>query len=156
MNHNLNGNTAVLPPTSDETVEKIRAVADKIREYPQIEFITEHVFHAGMYARTVRIPAGIVFTSVLVKIPTILIVNGVCDMLAGDDLIRLEGFNVLPASSGRMQIYVTHTGVELTMLFPTDAETIEQAESQFTDEADILMSHSLPNEISTGVQSCLE
>lgn len=147
-----------LPPATQETIDKIGVIEDRIRQYPQIEFVTEHVFHAGMYARTVRISPGIVFTSVLIKIPTLLIVHGCCDMLAGDEWVRLDGYNILPANSGRKQIYVTRTEVELTMIFPSDVQTVEEAEAQFTDDGDNLLSRTQTDDlvIVTGVAACRE
>ena len=54
-----------LPTSSPEMVSKVTALEQVIRDRPQVEIRTEHTFHAGMYARTVRVPAGVVFTSVL-------------------------------------------------------------------------------------------
>lgn len=142
----------MLPAASEETIRKVRRIEDCIRQYAQIEFCTEHVFQAGMYARTVRIPPGIVFTSVLVKVPTLLILNGCCDVLAGDGWVRMNGYNVIAAQAGRKQIYVTRSAVEVTMIFATDAKTVEEAESQFTEEVDILLSHSNENDIVVGTE----
>jgi hypothetical protein len=146
-----------LPPTSEETIEKIRIAEERIREHFQIEFCTEHVFHAGMYARTVRIAPNVVFTTVLVKRPTLLISHGKYEMLNGDQWVGMDGYNVLQGSAGRKQIYRTLTEVEWTMIFPTDANTVDEAEAEFTDETDSLLSRQRDNDIViTGVPACLE
>lgn len=145
--------THIVPTSPPELVEKVRQFEDKVRERPQVDFITEHVFHAEMYARTVRIGPNVVFTSVLIKRATLLILNGTCDVLAGDEWVRMTGYNVLPAETHRKQIYVTRSDVELTMVFPTEAKTVEEAESEFTDEGDNLLSRKQESDI---LRPCLE
>ena len=44
------------------------------------------------------------------------------------------------ARAGRKQIFVTRKPTVITMIFRTDAQTVEQAEAEFTDEAELLMS----------------
>lgn len=65
-----------LPPMSADSVAVVREFEDAALQLPQVKINTEHALHAGMYARTIMIPAGIVITGVQIKIPTILIVNG--------------------------------------------------------------------------------
>lgn len=137
---------------------KIRHFEDHMRQREQIQFRTEHAFHAGMYARTVRIPSGVVFTSVLIKRATLLILNGSCDVLVGSTGVRFEGYNVIPASAGRKTVYVTRSAIELTMIFPSNSRTVAEAEAEFTDEGDILLSRTNQDDIVivTGEHLCLE
>lgn len=130
-----------LPEASLEILEKIALVEARIRPREHtLQVRMEHHLHAGMYARTCRLAPNQVITSVLIKIPTLLIVNGDCIVLAGGQWHELTGYNVLPANSRRKQIYVTRGTTEITMIFPTEAKTIEEAEAEFTDEADNLLS----------------
>jgi hypothetical protein len=146
-----------LPASAPSTVGKIRDIEMRILEFPQLEVQTEHVLHAGMYARTVRLPAGAIITSVLIKVPTMLIVNGSCKVLAGDNWVELDGYNVMAACGGRKQIYITLTAVEITMMFPTKAKTVEEAEREFSDECGDLLSRKQNSGdivIVTGVEAC--
>lgn len=93
-----------------------------------------------MYARTIRIPAGVVLTGALVKIPTLLVVHGEADVLTGDGWASISGFGVLAGAALRKQIFVTRSAVEMTMVFPTQAATVDEAEREFTDEWESLMS----------------
>lgn len=148
-----------LPPTPPEVIEWIRQVEGRAREFEQLEISTDHFLHAGMYARTVHLPAMGHFTNVLIKIPTLLIVSGYCYMLAGNKWTRLTGYNVFPASAGRKQICITKEPTDVTMIFPTDAKTVAEAEAQFTDEAADLLSRKQPKSsltVITGVTECLE
>lgn len=132
--------TNTLSGPSPEMLDKIRIYEANLAERPQIPIHTEHILHGGMYARTIRLGAGVEITGALMKVATILIVNGKCVMLAGDKGIGLEGFQVMAASKGRKQVFATVEDTEITMIFRTDAKTVEEAENEFTDEADRLMS----------------
>jgi hypothetical protein len=127
-----------------------------MRKLPQVHLRTEHVLHAGMYARTVRIKAGVLFTSVLIKVPTMVTVNGKCRVSAGEGSRDLEGYNVLPACAGRKMIYLTFEDTDITMVFPSNAKTIEEAERQFTDDAEMLLSRQCDDDVVTvtGVEPC--
>jgi hypothetical protein len=131
---------ARLPATNPDAIEKLRRAEEIILAQPQIEISTHHVLHAGTYSRTIRIPAGVVLTSVLIKIPTVVIVNGDVTVSTGDHAMTLHGYNVLPASAGRKTAYIAHTDTDVTMLFPSKAQTVEDAEHEFTDEAHLLFS----------------
>lgn len=130
-----------LPPASFEIMEKIALVEARIRPREHtLKVEMEHHLHAGMYARTCRVAADQVITSVLIKIPTLLIVNGDCIVLAGKSWYEIKGYRVMAASAGRKQIYVTRDKTEITMIFATSARTVEEAEKEFTDEAANLLS----------------
>jgi hypothetical protein len=47
---------------------------------------------------------------------------------------------VIQASAGRKQIYVTTEPTEITMVFPSSAKTVEEAEDEFSDESANLLS----------------
>jgi hypothetical protein len=152
----------MLPAAPPEAIEQMRAIEQKVREReealpeeqrfrPQME----HVLHAGMYARTCRLNAGVCIVSVLIKIPTMLIVHGAAWVHAGDRWYKIEGHQCMPAAAGRKQIYLTVQPTEITMVFRSQAETVEEAEAEFTDEAEQLLSRHQDNgdiTIVTGVK----
>lgn len=107
---------------------------------PQLPIATHHVIHGGLYARTIRIPAGTLLTGAEIKRATLLIFNGHASIAVDDGTIELVGYHVLPASAGRKQAFLAHADTDLTMIFPTAAMTVEACEAEFTDEAHLLMS----------------
>lgn|GEM_PF-417928 len=131
---------ATVPPTSPELVVKIEEFERELAGGEPVDVPTEHLIHGGMYARTVIVPAGMFFTNVLVKRATVVIVVGSLGMNSGDKWLELEGYNVLPASAGRKQVFVSRTPVIITMVFPTMARTVAEAEAEFTDQAEKLLS----------------
>ena len=110
------------------------------KDFPQIPLVTEHLLHGGMYARTVRREFDSVTIGSLINKATILIVNGSCSMLIEDRRVDLEGYNVLAGLPGRKSMSVAHGPVEMTMICPTSAKTVEEAENEIIAESDQLLS----------------
>jgi hypothetical protein len=140
-------NTALVPSTSysriatmgDSAIGKVRELETKARELPQLAFVTEHLIHAGMYTRTVHLPAGAFITSALIKIATVLIVSGEIMVYVGEDEpLHLYGYNVLPGSAGRKIACLAITDIHMSMMFPTTATDAAECEAQFTDEVSLL------------------
>lgn len=130
----------VLQPMRNEALQAVRHFEALNGQQPQVDIPTDHLLHAGMYARTICIPANVVMTGALIKRATILIVHGDCSVFTGEHVRRLTGYCVLQGCAGRKQIFRTYTETHMTMLFPTRATTVEQAEEEFTDEAHRLLS----------------
>jgi hypothetical protein len=109
-------------------------------QFEQTPIDTEHLFHAGMYARTIRLKPETLMNGSLIKAATLLIIHGPCLMTVGDEVVELEGYNVIPGCAGRKQSFVTRGEVEMTMIYPTGAKTVQEAESEVFGEIDQLMS----------------
>lgn len=133
---------ARVPAMTPEAIDKVAAAEEQMGEMPQVEIRTDHLIHAGLYARTIDIPAGTLLTGARITRPTVLVSMGDCTMWTGDNeaRMRLRGKQVIAASAGRKQLIYAHEDTRLTMLFASQAESVEQAEDEFTDEADRLAS----------------
>lgn len=130
-----------LPAMTPEAVSMAREAESRISVMPQINLPVSHALHAGMYHRTVTIPAGVAVAGALIKLPTLLIVDGHCTVFIGGGDVTLEGGrHVLECQPNRKQVFLAHTDTHLTMIFPTRAATVEEAENEFTDEAAMLQS----------------
>ena len=130
----------MVPAMNEAALALVRRVEDGLLGMPQPKIETHHVIHAGMYFRTVMIPAGLAITGALVKIPTVLTVSGDTVVWLGGERTRITGYAVLPAAAGRKQLFIALTDTYITMSFPTKAETVEEAEREFTEEFDRLAS----------------
>lgn len=131
---------AGLPAMNGDDIELVSLFERHMLEMPQVDVPVTHHLHAGLYARTICIPAGVVITGALIKIPTLLTFSGCATVFVGGESIDLQGYHVLPAQAGRKQVFQAHTDTNLTMIFATQATTVEEAEVEFTDEADQLAS----------------
>jgi len=126
----------VLSAPSSEVLDKIAQASDLIRQFPQVEVPTSHLLHGGMYARTIHRGPGIVAVGSVILRATILIVSGDCTLLDGSGhRLDLHGYNVLPGLPGRKSLSLTHGEVSMTMIYPTSARTVEEAEEEIFGEA---------------------
>lgn len=127
-----------IAPMGDLSIDKVRQLEVEALKMPQVKVETTHVFHAGMYARTCKVPAGVLITGALIRVATLLVVVGEAMVYTDDGTKRMDGYNLLAASAKRKQAFFAIKDTYITMVFPTKATTVEQAEEEFTDEADDL------------------
>lgn len=130
-----------IPAMSLENIEKVSSLENEALKLEQIDIETSHTFHAGMYARTVKIPAGTTITGALIKIPTILIISGNAVMFVDGEAKKVIGYHVYSASENRKQVFVAIEDSFLTMIFTTKSTSIESAEQEFTDEFNMLLTN---------------
>jgi hypothetical protein len=132
--------TASLVPPSPSVLGKLNQIHEWTLAFPQAEIATEHLLHGGMYARTIRLEPETLMNGSLIKLATILIIQGSCAVVIGDRVVELVGYNVIPGCVGRKQSFVTRGPVEMTMIFSTQAENITKAEDEVFAEAGQLIS----------------
>lgn len=125
---------------SDETISNVRFLQNEFLELPQVSIPTSHLIHAGMYARTVKVPAGTAIVGSLMKVASILILNGEFVIYVDNEPIKLEGYNVFYGCANRKQAGYALSDAHVTMIFPTPAKSVADAEEEFTDEAHLLAS----------------
>ena len=130
-----------IAPMSDEAIAKVQKLEDFVLKAPQLDIPTAHTLHGGVYTRTIVIPKNVILTGALIKIATTLISDGDVTVYVGDSSKRLTGYHVITASAHRKQAFVAHEDTRLTMLFSTNAQTIEDAENEFTNDVGLLMSN---------------
>lgn len=129
-----------LPSMNERSIDRVKILESECRKFPQAEIDTGHIIHGGMYARTILIPAGVLLTGALIKIATILILHGNAIAYIGEKSVEFNGYSVLPASANRKQAFLAITNTYLTMIFPTSEKSVENAELEFTNEVDLLIS----------------
>lgn len=133
--------THALKASTPQALAVVRALEEhSLAHMPQVDIETTHSLHAGCYARTIRIPANVMLTGALMKIPTLLVFSGDADVIVGDHSERLTGYHVLEGAADRKTAFIAYADTWLTMSFATQATTVEEAEREFTDEYERLMS----------------
>ncbi len=134
-----------IPAMPPQAIDAVATFEQRMLELPQIPIRTVNILHAGLFTRMITIPAGVVLTGALVKIATVLTISGDVEVVRGQgDKVRITGFGIMPASAGRKQVFMTHRETSIVMSFATQASTVEDAEAEFTDDTEMLMSHRDP------------
>lgn len=126
---------------NEDDIAHVQSMEDYVGQLEQIEITTWHTLHAGMYTRTVLLPKGTVTVGALIKRNVCLIVSGHVVVSLGNDGSReYTGYNCITAQANRKQAFIAKEDTYLTMYFPTEAKTIKEAEDEFTDDGDKLVS----------------
>lgn len=126
------------PAMCESDIAKVRRAMHLSAQQKQIELKIEQFIHNGLYVRTALLTKGMYLTGALIKIPTTLIICGDTTAFIGDRLVRLKGYNTITAEAGRQQVFYGHEDTYITMMFPTNASTCEEAEEEFTDDYALL------------------
>lgn len=130
---------------SREDIEKIRGIREALREAlvadpeGEVDIPCEQHIHAGFYSRTIFIPKDTVAVGVTILKDTQLIISGHVLMNDGTHIVEIEGYRVLECKAGRAQIARTLADTYMTMCFATKARTVREAEDEFTDEPEELL-----------------
>ena len=135
----------IIPAMSEKAINSVCKLEDITLSCPQVDIHTHHTIHAGIYARTIMVPAGVVLTGAPIRLATILILNGHTKIFTGEDTIELRGYHVIAASANRKQAVLAIEDTYFTMLFPTSVKTVKEAEDEFTDEPERLISRLNPD-----------
>ena len=126
--------STALACTSPPMLDKVRVFEATLRQFPQAPITTYHLFHGGMYARTITLKKGVTITGALMKLATVVIISGDVTGGTNDGPVRITGYAVLPGAVGRKQTFYAHEDTQITMLLPTAAKTVREVEQEFTDE----------------------
>lgn len=111
---------------------------------------TYHLFHAGMYHRTIFVRKGIALAGALLQRATTLIVSGHAELLAAEPVV-VRGYAVLPGLPGRKTCLVTHEDTWFTMIVPTKAQTVEEVDKEMVGDLPVAAHRFTNTVINTGV-----
>lgn len=129
-----------LPSMNETGIGVAIAAEEMMLQQPQVDIPVTHALHGGMYHRTIMIPAGVALTGALIRVATLLIIDGDVEVFTGSDVATIEGRQVMECQPHRKQVFLAHTDTHMTMVFPTKAATVEDAENEMTIEAARLQS----------------
>lgn len=121
---------------------------------PQVDLQTQHMVFAGMYARTILIPKGVMLTGALTKMDNVCVILGDITVTTDEGTQRLTGYHMIKAQAGAKRAGIAHEDTFWTTLIPTNLTDIQEIEAAMTDEADKLQTRTLS--ISTMPASQLE
>ena len=116
---------------------------------PLVDIETEHHLHAGVYSRTIYVPAGVVVVGLTVECPTQLICHGHFRLTDGASVQEFNGVHIFEGERGRRAAVYAVDDSTFTMLFATNAKTVEEAEREFTSTPERLLTNKEK-------QTCLE
>jgi hypothetical protein len=129
-----------IEPMTPTALGRAMDLREEMLRHPQFDFPTEHLFHGGIYTRTIVMPPDTLAAGALIKKAMTLVVSGHCRLFIGERAVELEGHHVIAGSAGRMQAVLAFSKTYISAMMATTATTIAEAESEATDETDLLRS----------------
>lgn len=132
-------NSDLIPSCSGQELAVMREVNDRIRSCPQVDVPTDHFIHAGCYARTCVVKAGVLMGAVEIVVPTVLIVSGHCEIFNGGKKAIVNGYVVLRGAPHRQVAVKAFTDTYMTMIYATDKINPDDCEFEFTNQTDELI-----------------
>ena len=140
-------NIPVLPSLTPEQDSTLIELKEEMLKLPQLDLKTEHLIHGGMYFRSLELKQGTVLLGARIIVPTVVTIVGSARLFTPEDSFDITGFAVLPGYQGRRMVMLALSDVKMSMAFKTDAKTVQEAEAEFTDESDELLSRTGENSI---------
>lgn len=128
-----------LLPTTAAGIAEVKSLEVFNETMPPADVPTEHFIHAGCYVRTCRIAAGVLLTSALIKVPTVVIISGDVVVRTDGESHRVTGYTVLRGMAGRKVAYHALQDTVITMIYATQNAVPEDCEPEFTDEFENLL-----------------
>ena len=134
-NHvNIKANSIELLSGIAPSQERIIDFESEALKFPQIEIETTSLIHSGMYARTIMIPAGVAVIGAAMSNDSVCISSGDITVTTDDRSVRLTGYHVIRALSGKKRVGLAHQDTYWTSVFKSNASTVDEAEIEMTVE----------------------
>lgn len=113
--------------------EKVLALEAKMRELPQVEIETIHHFAPGVYAREIRIPAGVLLTGMIHRTEHLSIISKgrMTVVSANAPKIEIEAPYTLLSKPGAKRAIYAHTDSVWTCIHPTTETDLDKLEELF-------------------------
>lgn len=122
----------IVPSVTDAQHARMEALMDEMAAVAPDDagIRISHVLHAGCYARTAFVPAGVLFVSNQVMVPTVVVISGDCLLTDTDKAVRIQGYEVLAGAQRRQAVFRTLKDTYITAFFATNAKTVAEAERE--------------------------
>jgi hypothetical protein len=131
--------TAELVASSDElgdlarkpSLEKVQAFENALRSLDQLELETDHHFAEGIYARELRIPAGVILTGRMHKRGQMnVLAKGEITVWTEGGMRRIKAPAVIPSKAGAKRVGYAHTDTVWITIHATDETDVDKIEDE--------------------------
>tara|TARA_R110000868_G_scaffold323523_1_gene584446 strand:- start:65 stop:514 length:450 start_codon:yes stop_codon:yes gene_type:complete len=125
------------------TLAQILALENDVLKLPQIDLKTTHALSGGVYARTMFVPAGTVYTGATHKKDHVNVFQGDITVWTEGGMKRFTGQHVIESKAGAKRTGYTHSDTSWTTICATDKTDIEEIESDLVEEPEQLQTRKL-------------
>lgn len=116
----------------DDMRQKVFAMENLMRQYPQVELEVKHYFSKGVYARELYIPAGVILTGEIHKFENLNILSkGKIEVLTESGMVTAEAPFAIVSPAGTKRIARALTDCVWTTVHGTDEKDLNIIEKTF-------------------------
>ena len=116
----------------NEDRQKVFAMENLMRQYPQVELEVKHYFSKGVYARELHIPAGVILTGEIHKFENLNILSqGKIEVLTEKGMQEVEAPFTVVSPAGTKRIARAITNCVWTTIHGTDENDLNIIEKTF-------------------------
>lgn len=109
---------------------KYDTLTNELLKLPQVDLETTHVISGGLYARTIRIPAGVVLTGAIHNKDHIDIMQGDVTVTTHEGTKRLTGHHVFETKAGLGRAGFAHSETLWTTICSTELTNLQDIEDE--------------------------
>lgn len=107
-----------------------------------VDIKIKHDICGNLYSRYCRVPKDVVIVGALLKVPTLLIINGDCIVYDGQKTQRVTGYKMIQGQAYRQSAFRALEDTQLTMLATVQGcSTVQEAQKYITDQSMLLTNH---------------
>lgn len=118
--------------------DQVRALERILLEAPQVDVAVKNLVHGGMCVRWIHAPKGTTISGATTLLDNICIVFGDITVTTDNNVQRLTGFHVLPASAGNKRGGHAHADTWWATVWSTDLTDLAAIEDEMTSESAML------------------
>jgi len=119
--------------SQDQLRGKVHRLENIMLQLPQVEMKVVHHFSAGVYARELHIPKGVVLTGAIHKYENLNIMSkGDLTVMTENGPVRVQAPFTLVSPAGTKRVAYAHEDTIWTTIFGTDLKDPEEAVKHFT------------------------
>jgi quercetin dioxygenase-like cupin family protein len=116
--------------------EKILTLQAEMLKHPQVEPVTKHTFHAGMYCREVTQPAGVLIVGKVHKLEHFFFVlSGDVAVTIDEEIKLITEPTLLCSKPGAKRAIYAQTDTVFMTIHRLDSTNVEDAENEMLEDA---------------------
>lgn len=133
----------MLNKVTNESLNCINSMVNyMLQNVDPVDVQIKHDICGNLYSRYCLVPKDVVIVGALLKVPTLLIVNGDCIVYDGQKTQRITGYKMLQGQAYRQSAFRALQDTQLTMLAVVQGcSTVEEAQRYITDQSALLTNH---------------
>lgn len=116
-------------------------VAYMLENTQQVQIKIDQDLLGSFYARHCLVPKDVVIVGALLKVPTVVIIDGDCIVYDGQKTKRITGYKILAGQAYRQSVFRAIEPTHITMIAMVKSSNVDDVQKEITDQHLLLTNH---------------